>query len=135
MKRFQWFCQVLALPMVVVMLLTSMPLGLARAALVTTDEIVDATMAQAERDRVVAFMQRDDVRQQMEALGVDPNEAAARVAGLSDAEIRTIAGELDRLPAGQDLLGSLVGAALIIFIVLLLTDLLGLTNVFPFVRR
>lgn len=135
MNRFQWLCRVVALPMAMVMFLTSLPLGLARAALVTTDEIVETATAQAERDRVLAFVQRDDVRQQMEALGVDPNEAAARVAGLSDEEIRTVAGELDRLPAGQDLLGSLVGAALVIFIILLLTDILGVTNVFPFVRR
>ena len=94
-----------------------------------------ARCAASERDRVAAFLARDDVRAQMAALGVDPAEAARRVAGLSDAEVQRIAGQLDQLPAGQSALGAVIGAALLIFIVLLVTDLLGLTDVFPFVRR
>ena len=79
--------------------------------------------------------QRDDVRRQMVALGVEPAEAAARAAALSDPKVREIAGQLDRLPAGQSAVGAVVGAALLIFLVLLITDLLGLTDVFPFVNR
>ena len=84
---------------------------------------------------MLAFLDRAEVRKQIAALGVDPNEAAARVAALSDAQVREIAGQLDQLPAGQSAVGAVVGAILIIFLVLLVTDLLGLTNVFPFVRR
>ena len=71
----------------------------------------------------------------MVALGVDPEEAQARVASLSDREIGQIAGQIDRLPAGQGVLVALIGAALFVFLVLLITDLLGLTHVFPFVRH
>jgi hypothetical protein len=71
----------------------------------------------------------------MVGLGVDPAEAAQRVAGLSDAEVQQIAGHLDQLPAGQSAVGAILGAALLIFLVLLITDLLGLTDVFPFVRK
>ena len=71
----------------------------------------------------------------MVALGVDPEEARARVASLSDREIGQIAGQIDRLPAGQGVLVALIGAALFVFLVLLITDLLGLTHVFPFVRH
>jgi hypothetical protein len=66
---------------------------------------------------------------------VDPAQAAARVAALSDPQIREIAGELDQLPAGQSAVAAVVGAILIIFLVLLVTDLLGLTDVFPFVNH
>ena len=69
------------------------------------------------------------------SLGVDPNEAAARVAALSDVQVREIAGQLDQLPAGQSAVGAVLGAILIIFLILLVTDLLGLTDVVPFVRR
>jgi hypothetical protein len=89
----------------------------------------------ADRARVLAFLDRAEVREQIAALGVDPNEAAARIAALSDAQVREIAGQLDQLPAGQSAVGAVVGAIVIIFLVLLVTDLLGLTNVFPFVRR
>ena len=81
------------------------------------------------------FMARDDVRAGLIELGVDPALATARVAGLSDAEIGDIAGRLDQLPAGQDIVGAILSTALVIFLVLLITDILGLTNVFPFVRR
>ncbi len=68
-------------------------------------------------------------------LGVDPAVAVARVAGLSDAEIHDVAGRIDQLPAGQDFVGAILGTALVLFLVLLITDILGLTDVFPFVRR
>ena len=124
-----------ALVVAVVMLVISMPLGTAQAALVSTEQMVAAGDGAADRARVLAFLERADVREQIVALGVDPDEAAARVAALSDAQVREIAGQLDRLPAGQSAIGIIVGAILIIFLVLLLTDLLGLTNVFPFVNH
>ena len=125
----------LALVLAVVMLVVSMPFGAVQAALVSTDQVLAAGDGAAERARVLAFLDRADVRQQIVALGVDPNEAAARVAALSDAQVREIAGHLDQLPAGQSAVGAVIGAILIIFLILLVTDLLGLTDVFPFVRR
>ena len=85
--------------------------------------------------QVSAFLQRQDVRRQMVALGVNPAEAVARVASLSDGEIRQIAGQMENLPAGQGVIVALIGAAVFIFLVLLITDLLGLTHVFPFVHH
>jgi hypothetical protein len=124
-----------ALVLAVVMFVISMPLGVAQAALVSTEEVLAAGNRAADRARVLAFLERAEVREQIAALGVDPTEAAARVAALSDAQVREIAGQLEDLPAGQSAVGAVVGAIIIIFLVLLVTDLLGLTNVFPFVRR
>jgi hypothetical protein len=124
-----------ALVLAVVMFVMSMPLGVAQAALVSTEQVLAAGDGAADRARVLAFLDRAEVREQIAVLGVDPKEAAARVAALSDAQVREIAGQLDRLPAGQSAVGAVVGAIVIIFLVLLVTDLLGLTNVFPFVRR
>lgn len=135
MMRVPQLIRATALTMAVVMVVISMPLGSAQAGLVSTEQMLaEPTVAQA-RDRVEAFVARDDVRAQMVALGVDPREAADRVGSLSDGEVLRIAGQLDELPAGQSAIGAVVGAALVIFLVLLITDLLGLTNVFPFVRR
>lgn len=139
MTRLLRFGRAIALTMTFVMLLSSLPLGVAQAALITTDRVIGDQAggddAQHERRRVDAFLERQDVRDQMVALGVDPEEARTRVASLSDHEIRQIAGQIDRLPAGQGVLVALVGAAVFIFLVLLITDLLGLTHVFPFVRH
>lgn len=139
MIRSLLFGRAVALTMAIVLLISSLPLGVAQAALIPTDQVLgdraQADAALRERDKVSAFVQRQDVREQMIALGVDPAEAAARVATLSDPEIRQIAGQIDSLPAGQGVLVALIGAAVFIFIVLLVTDLLGLTDVFPFVNH
>lgn len=129
------FRSLFAWPLIAAMLAFSMPLGAARAALVGTDRVIEQTEVQADRARVAAFFTREDVRRQFTARGVDPDEAAARVASLSDAEIAGIADRIDRMPAGQDAVGSIVGAALVVFLVLLITDLLGYTDIFPFIKK
>jgi hypothetical protein len=65
---------------------------------------------------------------------VSPQDVKARVAALSDAEVTSLAGKIDSMPAGGDALGAVLWLALVIFLVLLITDILGLTKVFPFTR-
>ncbi len=120
--------------MAVTMLMTAMPINIAQADMVTTDQVIEELSVADARTRVMSFVLREDVGQQLTMLGVEPEEAARRVAGLSDHEIEEIAGRLDELPAGQSAVGAVVGAIVVIFLVLLITDLVGLTDVFPFVR-
>jgi hypothetical protein len=134
MMRFNLLARTTVRLMAAVMVLVSMPIGYAQAGMVTTDQILDAAAVAQTREKVVEFLAREDVRQQMEALGVDPDDASARAASMTDAEVMQIAGQLDQLPAGQDALGAILGAALVVFVILLITDILGLTNIFPFVR-
>ena len=124
----------IALFMALVMAATSLPISFAQAAMVGTDQAIEQAAAADDRTRVMDFMAREEVRQQMIELGIDPDEAAGRAASLTDVEIQQIAGKLDQLPAGESAIGAIVGAILIIFLVLLITDLLGLTSVFPFVK-
>ena len=102
-----------------------MPLPVS-ADIVTTEQIY----ASEERDRVRSFLDRSDVQAQLQRLGVEPGEAQARVDALTDDEAARIAGHLEQLPAG----GSVIGVLFAIFIILLITDKLGLTKVFPFTR-
>ena len=124
----------MARAMAAVMLFVSMPLGVAQAGMITTDRVVEQAVAQQDRLRVLEFLDREDVRRDLEALGIEPGEAAARVGSLSDAEVARISGELDQLPAGQSAAGTIVGVFVLVLIILLITDILGLTNVYPFVR-
>jgi hypothetical protein len=124
----------IAIGMAIVMLATSLPINFAQAAMVTTDQVVAQSELAGDRERVARFMAREDVRQQLLALGIDPDEAAQRTNTLSDDEVRQIAGKLDELPAGQGAVGIIVGAILIVLLVLLITDLVGVTNVFPFIK-
>ena len=114
--------------------MTLLPVGPAHAGLISTDRLIQRENASADRERVSALVARDDVRKEFQKHGVNPDEAAARVAALSDAEIGQIADRLDSLPAGQDAATAIIGAAVTIFIILLITDILCLTNVFNFTR-
>ncbi len=75
-------------------------------------------------------MQRDEVRDEIEALGVDPAEAEARLAALSDAEIATMMTQMENDSAGADIVGTLFT----VFVILLVTDLLCFTRFFNFTR-
>lgn len=120
------FCRNLCRLLVVCLIGAGMPLP-ATAGLVTTDRALGAS----ERDQVTTFLERGDVRARLQALGVDPEAARARVAALNDDEVASLAGRIEQLPAaGADI----VGALLLVFIILLITDILGLTKVFPFTR-
>ena len=70
----------------------------------------------------------------MAALGVDRDEAMARLASLSDQEVQQIAGEIDELPAGQNFLVGVLIVAGIVLIGLVVLDLLGVTDVFAFIN-
>lgn len=116
---------------VMLVLMTSMAMPLtANAAMVETDVVVDHALAEQGRARIMAVMNREDVRAQLEVRGVTTEQAQARVDALTDDEAMQIAGKLDQLPAGGDILGT----AVFIFLVLLVTDILGYTKIFPFTR-
>ncbi len=107
----------------------------ARAELVSTEAVLaDATGAAVARDRVQALLARAEVARELRELGIDPEQARARIDALSDTELAEIAGRLDQLPAGGDAVGAILTALLIVFIVLVITDIIGATDVFPFVK-
>ena len=107
----------------------------AQAKMVGTDAVIAGQQAADQRVQVADFMARKDVKQIMTQYGVDPVEAQQRVDSLSSEELASLANSIDQLPAGGSAVGVIVGAALLVFIVLLITDLVGLTHVFPFVNH
>lgn len=102
----------------------------AQAGIVATDEAMSSEVATSSRDKVNTFLAREDVRQAMQVQGVSGQAAADRVKAMSDAEVAQLAGRIDQAPAGGEVLGLLFT----VFIVLLVTDIMGLTKVFPFTR-
>ena len=107
----------------------------AQAQMVGTNAVITGQQEAASRAQVTAFLAREDVKQIMTQYGVDAVEAQKRVDSLSSSELQKIANSMDQLPAGGDGIGAVVGAAVLIFLVLLITDLIGLTHVFPFVNH
>ena len=113
------------------LLALSLHIPAAHAGMVGTEAVVNAAQAQQYRERLHSTLSRDDVQAHLLARGVDPAQVQARVDSLTDEETQTLATNMDQLPAGSGVVGALV----LIFLVLLVTDLLGLTNVFPFVKK
>lgn len=103
---------------------------MANAGIISTDEALSTAAQTDSRDQVNAFLNRADVRQALQGQGVNADAALERVQAMSDAEVAQLAGRIDQAPVGGDILGVLFT----IFIVLLVTDILGLTKVFPFTR-
>jgi len=91
----------------------------------------DVAVAAGARDRVSLALARAEVQQRLADYGVSPSEVQARVDALSDDEAAQLAAQLDSLPAGGN---GIIGAIVFVFLVLLITDIVGLTKVFPFTR-
>lgn len=89
-------CRCLALAMF------SLSFQTAHAGIIATDQAAAVTHAQTDRMRVLATLNRDDVRKQLQAQGVDPADAMSRVAAMSDAEVGTLAGAVGVAPVGAD---------------------------------
>lgn len=104
----------------------------AQAALVGTTAVLAAPVPSqsGERLRILSQLHRQDVQAQLKARGVDPAQVQARVNSLSDAEVQTLAAQFDQLPAGAGALEII----LVVFLILLLTDIAGITHIFTFVR-
>jgi hypothetical protein len=117
------------------MLLMSLPVQTVQAAMVKTETVLTLSTAKNVRENLNQFLKREDVKAIMTAQGISPIEAKARVDSLSDAEITQLADKMDQLPAGGSTFGVIIGAAVIVFIVLVITDILGYTDIFTFVKH
>ncbi len=104
------------------------------AHIATTQDLLSHHPLNDAQTTINGYLDRSEVSGKLEAMGIDLQTAKERVAALSDEEASRLAAEIETLPAGGDGIGSLVGAAVFIFIVLLITDLLGWTKVFSFTR-
>jgi hypothetical protein len=124
----------IAIPVIIALSIFSIISVPARAAMIDTGAILKQNQNDLSRDRIKMFLDRSEVQKNFAAWGVSSKEAKERIDSLTDEEIENIASRIDQLPAGGSAVGTLVGAALIVFIILLVTDILGFTDVFPFIR-
>jgi len=115
--------------LIVSLSLAGLPIS-AQAGIVSTEEVISTEAAVANLDRVSSFLARQDVQQALQEQGISAQAAVDRVKAMSDEEVAALAGRVDQAPAG----GSVLGILFTVFVILLVTDILGLTKVFPFTR-
>ncbi|HLQ02315.1 MAG TPA: PA2779 family protein [Burkholderiales bacterium] len=112
-----------------------LPTPFAQAELIATDRVETAGQSPlSARVRVDSLLDRAEVRAALERHGVSADDAKARVDALSDDEVERLAARFDSLPAAGDALGSFLWFGFLVFVVLLVTDILGFTKVFSFTR-
>lgn len=117
-------CLLLSLSLIV------LPIGPAQAAMISNGQIIGEVQAELDRSDVLQILERENAQQHLRALGVSPEMVKERVSHMTDQEVAQLNQHLADLPAGGDVLAVI----LILFIVFIITDMLGATNIFPFVK-
>lgn len=117
-------CLLLSLSLIV------LPIGPAHAAMVDNGQLLGEVQAELNRSDVLQILERAEAQQQLMSLGVSADGVKERVSHMTDQEVAQLNQHLADLPAGGDVLGVI----LILFIVFIITDMLGATNIFPFVK-
>jgi hypothetical protein len=116
------------------LIMLACPYQSALAAMIDTESFLTAGRNQSSRDYLNSLLDREDIQAALISQGIDPQEAKARIDGLSDTEVNNIVNKLDELPAGG-FLGELLIVVALVFIILLFTDIAGYTDIFPFVKK
>ncbi len=112
------------------LLLALMPLLPAQAAMIGNEQIINQSQSQQTRDSLQQLLAQDTARQQLQAWGVNPEQIQNRIDSLTDSELARINQQVDTLDAG----GNVLGILLVIFIVFVITDVIGATDIFPFIH-
>jgi Family of unknown function (DUF6627) len=121
--------------LITLMVLLTMPYQSVLAAMIETDATLGISVqGQEARDTIKSILAREDVQTVLRAQGIDPLEARARVDSLTDAEAVRIADQIEELPAGGNFFIAVLAVVGIIVIILAITDALGYTDVFTFIR-
>ncbi|MEN8762262.1 MAG: PA2779 family protein [Thiogranum sp.] len=102
----------------------------AYSGIVTTEQLIQEQLETLDKPTLVSMLDRDEVRQQLVDRGVDPDYAKQRIAALSDEQIHEIKSNIDELPAGS----SVVGILIAVLLVLVILDIVGVTNIFTFIN-
>ena len=111
-------------------LLALMPLLPAQAAMIGNQQIINQNQSYQTRDSLQQLLGQEAAQQQLQAWGVSPDQIKSRIDSLTDTELARINQQVNDLHAGGDVLGIL----LVIFIVFIITDVIGATDIFPFVH-
>ncbi|WP_300494511.1 DUF6627 family protein [uncultured Methylophaga sp.] len=100
-----------------------------QAAMISTPDVIQSQQSAYDREQLSSMLERDDVQQQLLSMGVSPDTVQERVNSMTDFEIAQLNEQINDMPAG-----GILGAIVLIFVVFVITDAIGATDIFPFVR-
>jgi hypothetical protein len=125
MSRLRQTVKLISVVVIISMLSLVVPYQPCLAALIGTETVLDVAKGHEARQNINRIFAREDVQMVLRAQGISPEEAETRVNALSDTEVVALEKQLDQLPAGAGGVGTVVFAILFVFVVLLVTDILG----------
>jgi hypothetical protein len=135
MKHIRSSVKPVGIFMAVFMFMLSGPFQSAMASMVGTEAVVDTGRASDARNYLQSLLAREDVQSMLVSQGIDPQEAQNRLDSLTDQEATRVAEQLQELPAGGDgFFTTLLIVLFVVFLILLITDIAGYTDIFPFVK-
>ncbi len=100
-----------------------------QAAMVTTPDVLQSQQSEYDRQQLVELLDREDVQKQLLDYGVAPEQVKDRVSKMTDTEVAQLNEQIADMPAG-----GILGAILLIFVVFIITDVIGATDIFSFVH-
>tara|TARA_R110000787_G_scaffold17066_3_gene53897 strand:- start:403 stop:780 length:378 start_codon:yes stop_codon:yes gene_type:complete len=100
-----------------------------QAAMISTPDVIQSQQSAYDREQLSSMLERNDVQQQLLSMGVAPETVQERVNSMTDFEIAQLNEQINDMPAG-----GILGAIVLIFVVFVITDAIGATDIFPFVR-
>ena len=110
--------------------LVSLSFSNVQAAMISNDLVINQTPHGSAKAELLQTINRSDVKQRLLNMGVTPSDIENRINLMTHEEIAQLNQQIDELPAGGDVLGVI----LIIFIVFVITDVIGATDIFPFIK-
>ena len=104
--------------------------GQAQAAMISNSQLIDQAQQSNEKTTLLQTIRRADVQSQLLSMGVNTADIEKRVDQMTQAEVAQLNQQIDQLPAGGEVLGIVV----LIFVVFVITDVIGATDIFPFIH-
>ena len=134
MKGIRQRLRPVSIVLAIFMLMISGPFQSVYAAMIGTETVLDSARGQEARAYLKQLLAREDIQTALVARGIDAGEAKARVDSLSDAEAIQAADKFEQLPDAGGFFETLLVVAFLVFLILLITDIAGYTDIFPFVK-
>jgi hypothetical protein len=130
MKTTSRFTRLLALLLSALTLFISLQSSVAHAAVVSTQTLLQEQQTQFDRAQLRALLEREQAVEALQSLGVDPEMVQDRVASMTAEELAQFNQQVEQMQAG----GGALGVVVLVFLILILLDLLGATDIFPAIR-
>lgn len=104
-------------------------IGQATAGVFSSDQVIANQQHQYNKQQVLSFVDNAEVQSKLIDLGVSPDEAKQRIANMTNQELEALNNEINNMPAG-----GIVGTIVTVLVVIAILDLMGITDVYPFIR-